>query len=104
MNEIIAKNGAIGITQTKELKKKFWLFHTYIAYNIILKAEHYNQVTTMDAFIIYRVSIYEPLNFNYIILKEMANVSNHSSQALPCGALLTKVFNHFRVKFSGQWN
>ena len=40
MNEIIAKNGAIGVTQTKELKKEFRLFHIYIAYNIISMVGH----------------------------------------------------------------
>ena len=58
----------------------------------------------MDAFIIYKAAVDEPLNLNYIILKEMANVRNHSSWALPFGALLTKVFNHFWVKVSGQRN
>ena len=80
------------------------MFHKYIAYNIIPKARHQNQVTTMDAFIIYKATMDEPLNLNYIILKEMADVRNHSSRALPSGALLTTVFNHFRVKFSGQRN
>ena len=40
MNEVISKNGAIGATQTKELKKEFRLFHRYIAYNIISKKGH----------------------------------------------------------------
>ena len=31
MNEIIAMNGKIGATQTKELNKEFWLFYRYIA-------------------------------------------------------------------------
>ncbi|GFS29173.1 hypothetical protein Acr_00g0005660 [Actinidia rufa] len=74
----------------------------YIAHNIIPKAGDYNQVTTMDAFIIYRAEIDEPLNLNYIILKEMTDVRNHSSRALPYGALLTKVFSRFRVKVNGQ--
>ena len=74
----------------------------YIAYNIISKAERHNQVTTMDVFVIYKATMDEPLNFNYITLEEMANVRNHSSRALPYGALLTKVFSHSRVKFSGQ--
>ena len=58
----------------------------------------------MNAFIIYNSAIDEPLNLNYIILKEMADVGNHSSWALPYGAFLTKVFKHFRVKFSRQLN
>ena len=66
------------------------------------KAGQYNQVTTMDTFIIYRATIDEPLNLNYIILKEMANMKNYSNRALPYSAIITKVFNHFRVKFSGQ--
>ena len=104
MNELIAVNENVGVTQTKHLKKEFRLFHRYIAYNIIPKAGHYNQVTTMDAFIIYKAAMDKPLNLNYIILKEMANVRNHNSRALLFGALLTKVFNHFRVKLSGQRN
>ena len=57
MNEIIAVNEKVEVTQTKHLKKEFRLFHKYIAYNIISKARHYNQVTNMDAFIIYKASI-----------------------------------------------
>ena len=79
MNEIIAVNGKIGITQTKHLKKEFRLFHQYIAYNIIPKTGLYNQVTNMDALIIYEVAVDKPLNLNYIILKEMTDVRNHSN-------------------------
>ena len=100
MNEVISINRAIGATQTKELKKEFRLFHRYITYNIIPKKRHYNQVTTMDNLIIYRAAMEEPFNLNYIILKEMADVRNHSNRTLPFGALLTKIFKHFRVKFS----
>ena len=32
------------------------------------------------------------------------NKSNHNSRTLPYGALLTKVFSHFRVKVSEQRN
>ena len=46
----------------------------------------------------------EPLNMNYIILKEMVDVRNHKNRALPFGALLTKIFTHFRVKVSNQIN
>ena len=61
-------------------------------------------MTTMDSFIIYRVAIDEPLNLNYIILKEMADVRNHKNRALPFGVLLTKILKYFRVKFSNQIN
>ena len=104
MNEIISKNGAIRVTQTEELKKEFRLFHRCITHNIIPKAGHYNQVTTMDAFIIYKAAMDEPLNLNYIILKEKADMRNHRSRVLPYGALLTKVFSHIRVKVSNQRN
>ena len=58
----------------------------------------------MDAFIIYKATIDEPLNLNYIILKEMADVRNHVTRAFSYGALLTKVFNHFEVNLVGQRN
>ena len=60
MNEVIAMNKNIGVTQTKHLKKKFRLFHRYIAYNTILKVGHFNQMTNMDAFIIYRLQWMSP--------------------------------------------
>ena len=73
------------------------MFHRYKAHNIIPKARHYNQVTNMDAFIIYKAAMEEPLNLNYIILKEIADVRNHNSRCFPFGSLLTEVFNHFNV-------
>ena len=83
MNEVISVNGALEATQTKELTNEFSLFHRYIAYNIIPNKRRYNQVTTIDSFIIFRDAINEPLNLNYIILKEMADVKNHKNRALP---------------------
>ena len=91
----------VKVTKTIHLKKEFRLFHRYIAQNIIPKVCHYNQVITMDDFIVYKAAIDEPLNLNYIILKEMADVRNHNTIALPYGALLTKVFNHFMVNLRG---
>ena len=61
-------------------------------------------VTTMDAFIIYNAIMDEPLNLNYIILKEMTDVRNHNRRVLPFGALFTKLFHHFKVKVSDQRN
>ena len=34
----------------------------------------------------------------------MADVKNHNTKALPFGALLTKIFQHFRVSFRDQHN
>ncbi|PSS08030.1 Acylphosphatase-1 like [Actinidia chinensis var. chinensis] len=58
-------------------------------------AGHYNQMTNMDAFIIYKATLEESLNLNYIILKEMADVRNHNTRALPFATPLTKIFLHF---------
>ncbi|GFS43266.1 hypothetical protein Acr_00g0084460 [Actinidia rufa] len=90
--------------QPKPYEPQLILRPRYIVHNIIPKAGHYNQVTTMDAFIIYKAAIDESLNLNYIILKEMADVRNHNTRALYYGALLTKVFNHFTVNLRGQRN
>ncbi|GFZ01084.1 hypothetical protein Acr_14g0007190 [Actinidia rufa] len=90
MYDVIAGENIVKVTETVHLKKEFRLFHRYIAHNIISKAGHFNQVTTLDAFIIYKAAIDEPLNLNYIILKEMADVRNHNTRAFPYGALLTK--------------
>ncbi|GFS40275.1 hypothetical protein Acr_00g0067500 [Actinidia rufa] len=104
MYDVISGQNVVKVTDTIHLKKEFRLFHRYIAHNINPKAGHYNQVTNMDAFIIYKAAIEEPLNLNYTILKEIANVRNHSSRAFPYGALLTKVLNHYDVNLRGQRN
>ncbi|GFZ15749.1 hypothetical protein Acr_25g0001580 [Actinidia rufa] len=56
----------------------------------------------MDSFIIFRSAIEPPLNLNYLILREMADVKNHKFRASRFGALLTKIFAHFRVSFRSQ--
>ena len=69
MHEVISTQGKLRALQTNELKKEFRLFHHFIAYNVIPKKGHYNQIITMDSFIIYRSAIEALLNLNYIILK-----------------------------------
>ena len=44
----------------------------------------------------------EPLTLSYILLKEMANVKNRNTRALPFGAFLTRIFIHFNVNLSNQ--
>ena len=39
LNEAISIRGTLGASQTKELKKKYRLFHRFIAYNVISKKE-----------------------------------------------------------------
>ncbi|GFY98755.1 hypothetical protein Acr_13g0001560 [Actinidia rufa] len=100
--EVIAIEGVARVTETKHLKPELRLFHRYIAHNIIPKAGHYGQVTNMDAFIIYKATMEEPLNLNYIILKEMADVRNHNTRSLPFGAFLTRIFLHFGISLDNQ--
>ncbi|GFY97736.1 hypothetical protein Acr_12g0002770 [Actinidia rufa] len=49
-----------------------------------------------------RSAIEDPLNLNYIILREMAYVRTHKNRSLPYGALLTKIFEHFEVNLRNQ--
>ncbi|GFY97615.1 hypothetical protein Acr_12g0001560 [Actinidia rufa] len=56
----------------------------------------------MDAFIIYKAVVEELLNLNYLILKEMADVRNHNTRALPFGAFRTKIFLHFNISIKNQ--
>ncbi|GFZ18474.1 hypothetical protein Acr_27g0002130 [Actinidia rufa] len=102
MNEIVSIRGTVGASHHKDLKKEYRLFHKFIAYNVVPQHGHYNQVSTMDNFIIYRSATNDPLNLNYIILREMAYIRNHKKRSLPYGALLTKVFEHFGVSFRNQ--
>ncbi|GFS32252.1 hypothetical protein Acr_00g0021600 [Actinidia rufa] len=102
MYGIIAREGTLRVTDTIHLRPEFRLFHRYLAYNIIPKAGHYSQVTTMDAFIIYKAAMEEPLNLNYILLKEMADVRNHNTRSLPFGAFLTRIFLHFNINLNNQ--
>ena len=56
----------------------------------------------MDNFIIYRSAIGKTLNLNYLILREMDDVRNHKSRALPFGFFFIKVFKNFWVSFRNQ--
>ena len=56
----------------------------------------------MENFVIYRGATKDPLNLNYIILREMANIHNRKNRSLPYGALLTKIFEYFEVSFRNQ--
>ena len=56
----------------------------------------------MDTFIIYKAAMKEPLNLNYIILKEMADVRNHNTRDLPFGAFLTWIFLHLNINLDNQ--
>ena len=58
----------------------------------------------MDSFIIYRNAVTKPLNLNYLILRKMADVKNHKNRVLSFGALLTKIFEQFRVSLRDQHN
>ena len=102
MNEIVSIHGTVGASQNKELKKEYRLFHKFIAYNVVPKHGHYGQVSTMDNFVIYRSATMDPLNLNYIILREMAYIRNHKNRSLPYGALLTKIFEYFGVSLRNQ--
>ncbi|GFZ15756.1 hypothetical protein Acr_25g0001650 [Actinidia rufa] len=103
INETVSSiHGTVGASQHKELKKEFRLFHKFISYNVTPKHGHHNQVSTMENFIIYRSAIEDPLNLNYIILREMAYVRTHKNRSLPYGALLTKIFEHFEVNLRNQ--
>ncbi|GFZ09227.1 hypothetical protein Acr_20g0010350 [Actinidia rufa] len=102
MNETVSIHGTVGASQHKELKKEFRLFHKFISCNVTPKHGHHNQVSTMENFIIYRSAIEDPLNLNYIILREMAYVRTHKNRSLPYGALLTKIFEHFEVNLRNQ--
>ncbi|GFY80649.1 hypothetical protein Acr_01g0004580 [Actinidia rufa] len=102
MYEVISGEGKTMLTDVKHIRLEFRLFHRYIAHNIIPKAGHYNQVTNIDAFIIYKTAMEEPLNLNYVILKEMANMRNHNTRSLPFGALLTRNFLHFHITLDDQ--
>ncbi|GFY91139.1 hypothetical protein Acr_07g0013350 [Actinidia rufa] len=102
MYEIIVGEGTMRVIDTRHLMPEFRLFYRYLAYNIIPKAGHYSQVTNMDAFIIYKATMEEPLNLNYILLKEMADVRNHNTRSLPFGAFLTKIFLYFNVNMENQ--
>ena len=102
MYDVIAGKGTPRFTDTIYLRPEFRLFHRYLAYTIIPKAEHYSQVTNMDAIIIYKAVVEESLNLNYIILKEMADVRNHNTRSLPFGAFITKILLHFNISPDNQ--
>ena len=93
---------AVGHMRSKDLNPKLHLLHRFLSSNVIPKGGHIDYVTVKDAFILWYFEEKRQIDVNYIILNEMAEIATTSNRGLSFGALLTKIFTHFRVDLRNE--
>ncbi|KAI7994487.1 hypothetical protein LOK49_LG11G02113 [Camellia lanceoleosa] len=96
----ICENRFIGTSlQARHLKPYLRILHRWIVENITPKKGHLNAVPYFNAYLLYCFEIGHKLDLCYIIMKEMmfTNQAQFTGRSLLFGALLTKIFKHFRV-------
>ena len=92
----------VGHMRAKDLKPHLRLLHRFISSNIVPKGGHIDSVTIKDAFILWCFEAKCLIDVNFIILNEMAGFATTSNRGLSFGALLTKIFHHFRVDVKNE--
>ncbi|XP_028127292.1 uncharacterized protein LOC114323815 isoform X1 [Camellia sinensis] len=88
--------------QAKHLKPHLCILHRFLLENVTPKANHYDAIPTFNAYLLYCFEIVYPLHLCYIIMREMDLVPTSRDKSLAIGALLTKLFKHFKIKFSKE--
>ncbi|KAL2497333.1 Uncharacterized protein Adt_22883 [Abeliophyllum distichum] len=83
---------------TNQLTLPCRVLHNIIAYIIVPRKGHHDEVNHYDFFLLDSILIERKLNFPYIMLQHMNSVlSGTRPKALPYGMIFTKVFEHFGV-------
>ena len=70
-----------------------WIVHLIISYNLLPHDGHHDEVTYMDAFLIFHILQGRPINLAHIILSYMIDALSHMAKSLPFGTFLCHIFS-----------
>ncbi|KAL7261605.1 hypothetical protein ACSBR1_000109 [Camellia fascicularis] len=101
----ICRNRFTGTSlQARHLKPHLRILHRWIVENVTPKKGHHDAVPYFNAYLLYCFEVGQKLDLCYIIMKEMvlANHGQFTGQSLLFGALLTKIFKHFKVNLADE--
>ena len=69
------------------------ILHFIISYNLLSRVGHHDEVTYMDAYMIFHILKGIPFNFAHIILAHMIDALSHRPKSLPFGTVLCHIFS-----------
>ena len=61
---------------------------------------HRNEVSYLEAFLVYSIIVGRHLNIGYIIMNRMAACCESKTRILPCERIMTKLFKAFGIEFT----
>ena len=71
-----------------------------MTYSLVPRGGHRNEVSYLEAFLVYSIIVAQCLNIVYIIMNHMASCCESKTRILPYGRIMTKVFNAFGIEFT----
>lgn len=87
---------------THALLSKYRVLHKFVAANVVPQGGHYNEITRLQSYVLYKIITHGSLSLPYIMMREMAAVGFSTKRSLPFGGYLTKIFTAFGVSFEGE--
>ena len=74
--------------------------HNIGSYSLVPRGGHKNEVSYLEAFLIYSIIVGRLLNIGYIIMNHIATCCERKTRILPYGRIMTKVFKAFGIEFT----
>ena len=77
-----------------------YVLNHIVTYSLVLQGGHRNEVSYLEAFLVYSIIVGRHLNIGYIIMNHMVACCESKTHILPYGCIMTKVFNSFGIEFT----
>ena len=71
-----------------------------MTYSLVPRGGHRNEVSYLEAFLVYSIIVSRCLNIGYIIMNHMVACCESKTRILPYGCIMTKVFKEFGIEFT----
>lgn len=86
----------------KHLTLKARILHHMVGYNILPKAGHRDDVSSLEVFVVDSMLVGRRFNLGYMLIRHMADSRDHKTAFLPYGMILTEIFKHFKVPMDDE--
>ena len=76
------------------------ILHHIVTNSLVPRGGHRNEVSYLEAFLVYSIIVGIHLNIGYTIMNHMAACCESKTRILPYGRIMTKVFKAFGIEFT----
>ena len=76
------------------------VLHHIVTYSLVPQGGHRDEVSYLEAFLVYSIIVGRRLNIGYIIMNHMAACGESKTLILPYGHIMTRVFKAFGIEFT----